>query len=261
MLSYASLVKHNHPKTISTSRSHLLGTSESRESYNSNSKKASYVDWRRSSVLPNGRMLASMCLMPATKRNKEDKVLRLGTREARLPNTMDSMSVPCAHVSGPALHGQLACCVQWPCRRNQTSGKNSEASRQEDIEYVAGKWDSERKKPLYMHIICNQSKQICLLLLGATGKKTEHFSMLHGNAKWKVTIFSTTVDLKCASVHCFVSVQTQTLMNNITTKRLLTRLLHSELDFTTRQPQVLQKQIFFSLYQTQSNSSILEEML
>lgn len=43
-------------------------------------------------------------------------------------------------------------------------------------------------------------------------------------------------------------------MNNITMKRLLTRLLHSELYLTTRQPQVLQKQIFFSLYQTQSNS-------
>lgn len=186
MLSYASLVKHDHPKTISTSRSHLLGTSESRQSYNSNSKKASYVDWGRSSVLPNGRMLASMCLMPATKRNKEDKVLRLGTREARLPNTMDSMSVPCAHCvwACPTWPTCMLCPVALQAQPDKWKEFRGLKSRRH---WICGWKMRLRKKNLFTCIlsVTNQNKYACFSL-ELLGRKLNIFPCCMGmlSEKW-----------------------------------------------------------------------------
>lgn len=192
MLSYASLVKQDHPKTISTSRSHLLGTSESRQNYNSNNKKTCHVDWGRSSVPPNGRILANMCLMPATKRNK----IKSWDWESGRPGCQTPWIVCQSHVPthlGLPYMTNLHAVSRGPAgptrqveRIPRPQVKKTLNTRLEN--------ESQKEKPLYMHIICNQSKQTCRLLLGATGQKTEHFSMLLGDAKWTLTIFSTTVD-------------------------------------------------------------------
>lgn len=109
-----------------------------------------------------------------------------GGRKAKLRNNMDWMSAQLHVPMSLALSytANLNTVFGGPVDTTREGGKNSKASSQESVDCVDGKQDSERETS-FMPITCNQSKQICKLLLEAPGRKgntsLSQLGMLSGN--------------------------------------------------------------------------------